>query len=184
MQATNATLSAIVSLARSEHAANAAYDFAATDRDAELCALMAQIVFEPGKPASADAIEEYKAMQAAWTGEYAARIIAEQGVKPDSDAGKAAGLAAQQAWSRVTRRCGIVKPQSAEAIRKQEVRKAKNEADKVNPKGKPESPADGAKAAEEAQLKLSAIEVHLIMLMRKGAYTQAAQCIADLAKAK
>ena len=165
---------AIRALAYAEFQAFNEFDQAATDRDATLTAIVRAIDYIPGTPASADAVGEFAAVREAYAVGYMESASCDR-------------LAAERAFQRVVVRAGIVKPQTAEAMRKQAVRDAAKSADKANPAGQPVSPSkaiDGTAAAKSVKLELSSIEVHLVNMLRAGKFTQAASLIAEMASAK
>ena len=162
MKAVNATLDTIVSLARAEFCAVEEFDQAATDRDATLQALVQAIGYTPGVAATDEAVEEFAAIREAYVAAWL-------------DVAKCEKISAERQFQRVVQRGGIIKPQSAAALKKQAER-AKAKADK------PATPKDG-KGAEKAEaakgLVLTAMEAHIIMLLRQHKIEQAAQCVAD-----
>jgi len=183
--ALSALTSRVAALASAEFDASEAFDVLACDRDAQLLELVADINLPPaGVAATAEQIEQFSTIGSLYAEAWQARIL---GWNPSADK-KLAGLAAAQQWLRVYKRAGIVKPQSAEAIKKQAVRAAKAEADKVNPKGAPKadepaSPAEGAKAAGVVLETLTNIEKHLLLALRAGQFAKAQNIVADMAKA-
>jgi hypothetical protein len=86
----------------------------------------------------------------------------------------------ERAWQRIIDDLGLDKPQSEEAKRKA----AKRAADKAAeaPEADDASPKDGAgaQAAARVQMELSAMEAHLISLVRAGKAEMAAQCVAEM----
>lgn len=99
-------------------------------------------------------------------------------------------------FSEIVRAAGVVKPQTAAAAAKQAKRKASGAgkagtaADKRTRAAKaaiapvPQKAGDGAAAAKRVKMELSAIEAHLIGLIRAGKFVQAAECVASMAPAK
>lgn len=96
-------------------------------------------------------------------------MAAERSIDPDS---------AQRQFRRLVEDMGFTKPQTAEAKRKAAARKAA--APKDGADGADDTPKDGAGAAA-AKMALSAMEAHLISMLRAGKFTQATQCVADMA---
>jgi len=178
--ALSALTSRVAALASAEFDASEAFDVLACDRDAQLLELVADINLPPaGVAATAEQIEQFGTIGSLYAEAWMARIL---GWNPTADK-KLAGLAAAQQWLRVYKRAGIVKPQSAEAVRA-----AKAAADKVNPKGAPKadepaSPAEGAKAAGVVLETLTNIEKHLLLALRAGQFAKAQNIVADMAKA-
>ena len=170
MSGHNVTQAVINSLVRAEFAAQEAHDQACTDRDAMLCALVAQVAYVPGVPATEDAVADFKDIAS----EYQAAWIALT---------KCDVLSSGRQWQRVCNRAGIVKPQTKEAIKKQELRAAKSAADKVNPKGAPVAPASGVDTAKRV-INLTADDVHLIGLLHAKKYAQAHDFIRSVIEAK
>lgn len=115
----------------------------------------------------ATAVAQWREFQRAFTlGMAEAREI-----DPDS---------ARKAFNRLTEYLGLDKPQTQAARAKQAARaSAKPAGDEDD-----DSPKDGAgdAAAQAVQMGLTAIEAHLIGMLRAGKYAQAAQCVADMAE--
>jgi uncharacterized protein (DUF2267 family) len=165
----NETVAAIRDIARAEFMALESFEDRAQDRDATLCALVAQIDYTPGHAASEDAVAEWVAIRTEW-------------VKAYQEAAGCAEDSAGRAFTRVVNRAGIVRPQSADALRKQAARDAKKGTADKGGKADPKAGAGDA-AAKAVKLELSKIEVHLINMLRAGKFTQAAQVVADMATA-
>jgi hypothetical protein len=96
-------------------------------------------------------------------------------------------LAAERAWQRLVKALQLDKPQTPEAARKAAERAAKKAAEAPAEDGEASeaddaSPMDGAgaQAAAKVVLELSAMEAHLIALVRAGKAELAAQCVADM----
>lgn len=88
---------------------------------------------------------------------------------------------ARRAFNRLADYLGLDKPQTQAAKAKQATRAAQapGEDDDTSPKD-----GAGEDAAQAVQMALSALEAHLIAMLRAGKYAQAAQCVADMADAK
>ena len=97
-------------------------------------------------------------------------------------------------FSEIVRAAGVIKPQTAAAAAKQAKRKASGmgkagtAADKRTRAAKavgpvPQKAGDGSAAAKRVKMELSAIEAHLIGLIRAGKFVQAAECVASMAPA-
>lgn len=102
-------------------------------------------------------------------------------------------------FSEVVRSAGVQRPQSAKAAKVQAKRKAEaakapakvdgrtkaaREASAVAEATKAVKSGAGAAQAKTVRMELSAMEAHLIGLIRAAKFTQAAQCVADMAAAK
>lgn len=99
-------------------------------------------------------------------------MAAERNIDPDS---------ARRQFLRLVEDMGFTKPQTAEAKRKAAARKAAAPAaDGADSDAGEPTPKDGA-GAVAAKMALSAMEAHLISMIRAGKFTQAAQCVADMA---
>ena len=88
----------------------------------------------------------------------------------------------ENAWAELFALTGIKKPQTVEAARKAEVRKAAKTADAVNPDGKPTAPVKGSDAAVKASdartWVLSASEENLVKWFREGKFAMIESMIA------
>lgn len=112
-----------------------------------------------------EAVAQWREFQRA----FCLGMAAERAIDPDS---------ARRAFNRLTENMGLTKPQTAAAKAKQAGRAAQAGDEEASPKD-----GAGEAAAQAVQMGLSAMEAHLISMLRAGKFTQAAQAVADMAEA-
>lgn len=121
-----------------------------------------------------EAVAQWREIQRAFT----LGMAEEREIDPDS---------ARKAFNRLTDYLGLDKPQTAAAAAKQAARKASAPAGAASGASEAEdSPKAGEADAAVARvaMELSAMEAHLIGMLRAGKFFQAAQAVADMAAAK
>lgn len=143
---------------------NARACFAADDAGNESLTIFADLF------GAARDFDSFESLRKLWVAEYQG-----QGATPE---------AARQAFSYRMKQCGLKKPEnnSPEAMRKREARAAKKASEaSTADEGDESTPKDGAgaRAAAKVQMELSAIEAHIVALLRAGKYEMAAECIAN-----
>lgn len=125
-------------------------------------------------------VATYKAKRAEWVAAYNAARKTEHGAKR---------------FSEIVRAAGVTKPQTEKARKAQAARKAAGgkagtAADKRTRASKNQAAiaasavkaGSGAASGRTVKMDLTAIEAHLIGLIRAGKFVQAAQCVADMAE--
>ena len=162
MKTENATIAAIKSIVAAEYKAMQSFEDGAIDRDSALCALVGAIDYVPGKPASADAIADFAALRTEYVDDWV-------------NLAKCERISGERQFQRVVYRAQIVKPQSAEAIKKQATRES---AKPVTPAktGAKTPTAKGAKvgaadvAAASVMVALTEVENEIVRLFRNGEF--------------
>ena len=114
---------------------------------------------------------QYRAIRAEWARGYAETFGCKE-------------VSAQNQWAKVWKGVesayGFKKPQTEEARRKAAQRAAQRAT--ATGDGEPVPPAKGKQAAQKARMELSAIEAHLVSLLRRGQFKACVDVIHKLAE--